>query len=123
MTQSAMILLAHGSSDARWRAPFETLEQNLQPSVGKPVVLAFMELSEPSLEPRVAELAARGISRIAILPPFFAASRHLREDVPGQLEEIAREHPVSLHLVDPVGQHSAFVDAHASIVESQAQAQ
>lgn len=123
MTQSAMILLAHGSSDARWRAPFETLEQNLQPRVDKPVVLAFMELSEPSLEPRVAELAARGISRIAILPPFFAASRHLREDVPGQLEEIAREHPVSPHLLDPVGQHPAFVDALASIVESQAQAQ
>ena len=118
-----MILLAHGSSDARWRAPFETLEQNLQPRVDKPVVLAFMELSEPSLEPRVAELAARGISRIAILPPFFAASRHLREDVPGQLEEIAREHPVSPHLLDPVGQHPAFVDALAGIVESQAQAQ
>lgn len=122
MTQSAMILLAHhGSSDARWRAPFETLEQNLQPSDGKPVVIAFMELSEPSLEPRVAELAAQGISRLEILPLFFAAGRHLREDVPGQLEEIARQHPVSLHLVDPVGQHSAFVDAHASIVESQAQ--
>ncbi|OHZ03205.1 MULTISPECIES: CbiX/SirB N-terminal domain-containing protein [Salinicola] len=121
MTQSAMILLAHGSSDARWRAPFETLEQNLQPSDGKPVVLAFTELSEPSLEPRVAELAAQGISRIEILPLFFAAGRHLREGVPGQLEEIARQHPVSLHLLDPVGQHPAFVDALASIVESQAQ--
>jgi len=121
MTQSAMILLAHGSSDARWRAPFEALEKNLQPRVGKPVVLAFMELSEPSLETRVAELAAQGITQIEILPLFFAAGRHLREDVPGQLEDIAREHPISLRLLDPVGQHPAFVDALVAIVESQVQ--
>lgn len=121
MTDSAMILLAHGSSDARWRAPFEALERDLQPRVDKPVVLAFMELSEPSLETRVAELAARGITRIEVLPLFFAAGRHLREDVPGQLAEIGRQHPVSLHLLDPVGQHPAFVDALAGIVESSAQ--
>ena len=37
MTQSAMILLAHhGSSDARWRAPFETLEQNCSLATASP---------------------------------------------------------------------------------------
>lgn len=118
MTQSAMILLAHGSSDARWRAPFEALERDLAPRIDKPVVLAFMELSEPSLETRVAELLAQGISEIEVLPLFFAAGRHLREDVPGQLDAIARAQPVTLRLLDPVGQHPAFVDALAGIIES-----
>ena len=72
---------------------------------------------------RVELESGRVLARRPLLPLFFAAGRHLREDVPGQLEEIAREHPVSLHLLDPVGQHPAFVDALASIVESQAQAQ
>lgn len=122
MTQSAMILLAHGSSDARWRAPFEALERDLAPRVGKPVVLAFMELSEPSIETRVDELLARGFDEIEILPLFFAAGRHLREDVPGQLDAIARERMVTLRLLDPIGQHPAFVDALAGIIESRAQA-
>lgn len=121
MTHSAMILLAHGSSDARWRAPFEALERDLAPRVDKPVVLAFMELSEPSLETRVSELVANGITQIEVLPLFFAAGRHLREDVPRQLEAIAEEHPISLSLLDPVGQHPAFVDALAGIVHSRAQ--
>lgn len=114
---NALIVLAHGSTDPRWQAPFETLEQRLKERLQSPVRLAYMELCEPSIENVVAELSAEGFDTIDILPLFFAAGRHLREDVPAQLEAMHRDHPqLSLTLLDPVGQHPAFADVVVSIV-------
>ncbi|MCK0769894.1 sirohydrochlorin chelatase [Chromohalobacter canadensis] len=119
----ALILLAHGSSDARWRAPFETLEHDLRARLETPAVIAYMELSEPSLETRVAELYDQGHRRLDILPLFFAAGRHLRQDVPAQLEALREQYPqAALTLLDPVGQHPAFVEALAGIVTSRVEA-
>ena len=117
----ALILLAHGSSDARWRAPFEALESDLQARLETPAVVAYMELSEPSLETRVAECHAQGHRRIDILPLFFAAGRHLRQAVPAQLDALRTQYPdATLTLLDPVGQHPAFVEALAGIVTARA---
>ncbi|MEQ4539897.1 MAG: CbiX/SirB N-terminal domain-containing protein, partial [Billgrantia sp.] len=46
----SLILLAHGSSDAKWRAPFERLHEALAARMEANLKLAYMELSEPSLE-------------------------------------------------------------------------
>jgi len=81
----ALILLAHGSRDPRWKAPFESLAETLAGRLSTPLRMAYMELCEPSLEATVAELRDSGIERADILPLFFAAGRHLREDVPGQI--------------------------------------
>ncbi|MCH4564471.1 MULTISPECIES: sirohydrochlorin chelatase [Halomonas] len=117
----ALILLAHGSSDPRWRAPFEHLAEALARRLETPLQLAYMELSEPSLETTVAELAAAGVERAEILPLFFAAGRHLRQDVPGQVEVLAEAHPgIDLRLLPPVGEHPAFVEALAAVIAEQA---
>lgn len=114
---TALIVLAHGSTDSRWQAPFETLEQRLKERMTTPVRLAYMELCDPLIENVVAELHAEGFNNIDILPLFFAAGRHLREDVPGQLDALHQEHPeLSLTLLDPVGQHPSFADVVVSIV-------
>ncbi|QEA38015.1 cobalamin biosynthesis protein CbiX [Pistricoccus aurantiacus] len=117
----ALILLAHGSRDPRWRAPFEELTATLAARSATPLRLAFMELSEPSLESTAAELENAGVTQADVLPLFFAAGRHLREDVPGQLEALRQANPgIRLDLLAPVGDHPAFVDALASIIEAQA---
>ncbi|WP_456268293.1 CbiX/SirB N-terminal domain-containing protein [Kushneria sp. AK178] len=114
---TALIVLAHGSTDSRWQAPFETLEQRLKARMSSPVRLAYMELCDPLLEDVVQQLHADGFDSIDILPLFFAAGRHLREDVPGQLDALRQEHPgLSLTLLDPVGQHPSFADVVVSIV-------
>lgn len=116
--QNALILLAHGSRDARWRAPFDDLAQTLDARLSVPLRLAYMELSQPSLETTVAELAAAGCRQADILPLFFAAGRHLREDVPGQIDALHAAYPdLALELLAPVGEHPAFVDALAGIIE------
>ncbi len=81
---NALILMAHGSSDPNWRAPFERLAEQLSERLATPLRLAYMEICAPSLEDTVAELAAEGVERAEILPLFFAAGRHLRKDVPGR---------------------------------------
>ena len=117
-----LILLAHGSRDPRWRAPFDELAASLAGRLDTPLRLAYMELCEPSLESVAAELAADGYHRADVLPLFFAAGRHLREDVPRQIEALGIEHAtLTLELLAPVGEHPAFVDALASIIEGRAQ--
>lgn len=117
----ALILLAHGSRDPRWRAPFDELASTLATRVERPLRLAYMELCEPSLESTAAELDGAGCQHADVLPLFFAAGRHLREDVPGQIAALQAEHPqLSLQLLAPVGEHPAFVDALAAIIEGRA---
>lgn len=120
MTYS-LILLAHGSSDAAWCSVFERLHEALSTRLQTPLRLAYMELSEPSLESTVAELATQGVTRAEILPLFFAAGRHLRHDVPAQVEALKAVHPeVDLTLLPPVGEHPAFAEALAHVVAEQA---
>ncbi|WP_192035954.1 CbiX/SirB N-terminal domain-containing protein [Halomonas sp. YLGW01] len=117
----ALILLAHGSRDPRWKAPFESLAETLAGRQSTPLRMAYMELCEPSLEATVADLAQDGITRADILPLFFAAGRHLREDVPGQITALGEAHPgIALTLLPPVGEHPAFVDALAGIIDERA---
>lgn len=121
----ALILLAHGSSDANWRAPFEALETALKKRLGTPLALAYMEISEPSLETTAAVLAEQGIRHADILPLFFAAGRHLRKDVPAQVAALNAALSTSgtgleLTLLPPVGQHPAFVEALAAVITEQA---
>lgn len=120
MTYS-LILLAHGSSDPHWRAPFEQLHHALAQRMQTPLRLAYMELSEPSLASSVAELAQQGTTRAEVLPLFFAAGRHLRKDVPAQIEALRAAHPgLDLTLLPPVGEHPAFVEALAAVIAEQA---
>lgn len=119
----ALILLAHGSRDLHWRAPFDALAETLANRHTTPVRLAYMELCEPSLETMVAELTAEGMTHADILPLFFAAGRHLREDVPGQIEALQGTYPgVTLHLLAPVGEHPAFIDALVGIINERSRA-
>jgi hypothetical protein len=69
---ACLVLLAHGSKDPRWRAPFERIAQELQKKLGKQRVrLAYMEFVGPTLhstgEPRVA-LRASSIRSILRSP-------------------------------------------------------
>lgn len=121
----ATLLLAHGSSDANWCAPFFELEKSLLQSISNTynVKLAFMELSSPSIDQAIEELSAQGCQNIEILPLFFAAGRHLREDVPKMLAKIeqsyqAQNTPLTLELKPPIGQSQAMINALKNTIEN-----
>ena len=115
----ATILLAHGSTDPNWLAPFCTLYEGIRQHTGEQrVELAYMELAEPSLQNMIEQLATEGFTEIDILPLFFAAGRHLRKDVPRQLEDIqqAATVPLTLTLHQPVGLEPEIAEAISRLV-------
>ncbi|GAA3951407.1 CbiX/SirB N-terminal domain-containing protein [Allohahella marinimesophila] len=119
MTIDHTILMAHGSRDPLWAQPFEALHEAVLKDLPAehPTTLAYMELSEPTLDQAVASAVEAGAKSIAILPLFFAAGRHLREDVPAMIQELEKQLPVSLTLLPPVGSHPSFFNAVADIIQ------
>ncbi|ASP38676.1 cobalamin biosynthesis protein CbiX [Bacterioplanes sanyensis] len=120
----AAILLAHGSSDPNWLAPFDQLLARIRQQLDDDthVRLAYMELAQPTLAEQVAELVTTGAHHIDVLPLFFAAGRHLRRDVPAMIEDLMRRHPsVTIELHAPVGLEPEVSAAISQVVTRQLQ--
>lgn len=109
------ILLAHGSSDLNWSRAFEELAA-LALSRDESSTLAFMELSEPSLEDKVKEAKDEGADKVQVLPLFLAEGRHLRKDVPAMLAEYEQRYGIKTSLLPPIGKHPKLSEALADIV-------
>lgn len=116
MHSHRVLLLAHGSSDPRW---CETFEKLAGPSLAAipDAAVAYMELSEPSLDAEVARAASDGVHKVTVLPLFLAAGRHLRHDVPEMLDKLSTEHGLDIELAAPIGEHPLLGDAIRHIVE------
>ena len=109
----ALILFAHGARAATWAAPFERLRELTQarvPSV--PVSLAFLELMEPRLPERVAELAAQAITAVTVVPVFLGQGGHLLRDLPLIVEQLRLDHPgMDITVSGAVGEDASVLAA------------
>ena len=115
MSSPRIILLAHGSSDKRWRETFEKLAAPTLASVDNARV-AYMELAEPSIDTIIMDGVAEGITEFTIVPLFLAAGRHLRKDVPAMIEELEKAHSVSIQLAPPIGENPLLGQAIRDVV-------
>lgn len=113
-----IILLAHGSSDARWCETFEKLADPTLRSVPGSRI-AYMELAEPSIDTVVSEGVEAGQRTFKIVPLFLAAGRHLRKDVPGMITELEKTHGVSISLAAPIGENPQLGDAICDVVRQE----
>jgi sirohydrochlorin cobaltochelatase len=110
-----LILVAHGSRDVRWRAPFERLEREL--AVEANVRLAYLELSQPDFAAAVQAAVQAGARELRVLPLFMAGGAHIERDLPGLVEAARQAHPsVSIELLPPIGEDPRFVRALRDIV-------
>ncbi len=111
----ALVLLAHGARDPRWAEPFEAVVARVRAAApGVPVVLAFLELMQPSLAEAVAALVAEGVTRVDVVPLFLGTGGHLRQDLPPLVEALRAAHPgVAIGLHAAIGEHAAVIDAMA----------
>ncbi len=110
----ALVLLAHGSADARWRQPFEALAASLAAraaGVSSPssspsapqgredrppalvVELCYLQLCPPDLEQALERCVARGARRVRVLPLFLSGGGHLLRDVPDAVKHTAARFP------------------------------
>jgi sirohydrochlorin cobaltochelatase len=115
MNSPRIILLAHGSSDKRWRETFEQLAAPTLASVNKARV-AYMELAEPSMDTVIKEGVSEGATEFTIIPLFLAAGRHLRKDVPVMIEELEKAHGATIQLAPPIGENPLLGQAIRDVV-------
>ena len=91
---TAVVLLAHGSSDPKWKNPFiELTKETLRDGDFRKVSLAFFELEKPSLEDIIAKLHTEGEKNIFIFPVLLANGYHLKVDLPKRLRLLNEKYP------------------------------
>jgi sirohydrochlorin cobaltochelatase len=116
-TDRGIVLFAHGSRDARWRAPVEAVAARigaLAPNVA--VRCAYLEAATPDLAGAVEELASAGVQTIDVLPIFLGVGKHLREDLPRLIDDMRAARPqLALHLRAAVGETPELIEALARI--------
>jgi sirohydrochlorin cobaltochelatase len=89
-----IVLLAHGSRDARWRLPFETLRDrvaSLEP--GRGVALAYLQHCEPTLAETLTDCMRRGGQEALVVPVFMSGGGHLQRDVLQTVDDAASKVP------------------------------
>ena len=108
---SALILLAHGSRDPLWRAPFEQIATQIRSQNAQLCVrTAYMELCQPRAEEVVPELLALDVQHITIAPLFLGMGAHTREDLPELLQTLQTAHPqVRFEVLPTLGENSALL--------------
>lgn len=103
---SAIVLFAHGARDPEWAQPFEKMRARIQERLpDTPVVLAFLELMQPTLSDAVSRLDEQGTRHVTLIPMFLARGAHLKQDLPRLIGHIQAQHPaLTLHLSPAIGE-------------------
>ena len=107
MNDICLILLAHGSPDPRWRAPFETLAEAIgrEQGAGR-VKLAYMEFSSPTLADAARQARQEGFIVLRILPLFMAAGAHVDRNIPALADALKKDFPeLTVEILSAAGEH------------------
>lgn len=114
-----LIVIAHGSRDARWRASVERVVASVDGrSDATGPRLAYMDCAPPTLTDVAARAVADGETTLLVLPLFLAEEGHVERDVHPLVEKVRSAWPeVRVELLDPIGQQPEFVDVLRRIAE------
>ncbi len=108
----ALLLVAHGSRLEDANQEIERMAERLREQLGEEYGIvrhAFLEIAEPDIPTGIDACVAQGAITIQVLPYFLAAGRHVRDDIPGIVEEARRKHSsVAIHLQDYLGLNEAM---------------
>ena len=120
MNKTCFILLAHGSKNPEWSAPFRMLTSNLRKDLGdEAVFLCFLENSEPTLMEVAPEIMRTGVRKARMLPLFMAKGAHFFEDIPNQIAEMKAAFPeIEVELLEPIGLRSEFFELMRTLIKS-----
>jgi sirohydrochlorin ferrochelatase len=107
------IVFAHGSSVESANQAVRTVAAEMARRGAYEIVEpAFLEGGRPDLKDAVEALAARGISRVVVIPYFLTLGLHLQRDVPRLIGELRGTHPgLEIEVTPPLDGHPAMVEA------------
>jgi sirohydrochlorin cobaltochelatase len=118
MEKRALVLFAHGARNAGWADPFRRLALELGEKLpGERIVLAFLELMQPSLPDCAAALYADGVRELRVVPVFLGVGGHLKEDLPKLVGELkARYADLAITVEPPIGEQPGVIEAIARAI-------
>ena len=118
MDQRALILFAHGARDPQWARPFQQLVTELGELLpGERIVLAFLELMQPSLADCAAALYAEGARNLRVVPLFLGAGGHLKTDLPKIVAQLKERYADLKFTVEaPIGEQPEVIAAIARAI-------
>ena len=118
MARQAIVLFAHGARDPQWARPFWQLVTELGELLpGERIVLAFLDLMQPSLPACAASLHGEGVRSLRVVPVFLGAGGHLKEDLPKIVAAIRADHTdLEIAVEPPIGEQPAVIAAIAKAI-------
>ena len=113
MSSTGYVVFAHGSSVESANEAVRAVAAELRRQGGYDAVeAAFLEGGKPDLRSAVELLAARGSTRIVVIPYFLTLGLHLQRDLPRIANEIRSAHPeLEIQITAPLDGHPAMVEA------------
>ncbi|MBN8557953.1 MAG: CbiX/SirB N-terminal domain-containing protein [Proteobacteria bacterium] len=112
-----IVLFAHGSRDAGWRAPIEAVAERIRRlAPGTPVACAYLEFTLPDLATAVHQVLATGADTVTIWPMFLGLGRHARDDLPRLVDALRAQHPQARFCLQ------AAIAEHPEVLQAMAQA-
>jgi sirohydrochlorin cobaltochelatase len=114
---AAIVLFAHGSRDRDWSRPFRELAEILRSKHAGPVVVAYLELMQPSLEDAIAAVVEDGVQTVRVVPVFLGQGGHVKEDLPKLVAVAQKKHAgVTIRLEPAIGEQPSVIEAIAAAI-------
>jgi sirohydrochlorin cobaltochelatase len=108
---TGLLLVGHGTRDARGTAEFRHVAQRVAQRVeGVPVEPCFLEFASPTIGEGFARLVAAGARHVVVAPVILFAAGHIRRDIPREVAQAAAAFGgVTFEQVEHLGCHPALV--------------
>lgn len=116
MTET-LVLIAHGSRHAAAATAHQELCLALSDRLGRPVVAAYLEIQQPTVDDALRAALANG-GRAVVVPHFIHPGGHTNNDIPAAIDRVCAEtgSPSNrVRLLDPTGTQPAIVDLVAAV--------
>jgi len=108
---TALLLIAHGSSQPEANADLHHLAETLSQGGYGIVVASFLELAEPGIGAGGARCVELGAARVVMVPYFLSAGVHVRRDLTEARAQLAARFPhVEFRLAEPLGRHPLLTE-------------
>lgn len=109
----AILLIDHGSRGADTRDHLPAVAERVAAARGDWIVRhAHMEFGTPDIPAGIAACIEAGATEIHVHPFFLNEGMHVRETIPGLVEQARAAHPgVDIQLTEHLGLHDGIVDA------------
>ncbi len=103
----AVLLISHGSREARAKKEIHLLTRSLKAKSSIPIFqYAFLEINRPSISAGLKRCVEQGAGEIIILLNFLNNGRHALRDIPRIVNSFHKKYPaVKIRTTAPVGQH------------------